>query len=385
MKLDRLDRSGRGVSVFASTVRFMRVSKGYEAMIAHRRDDPTGRRNFLKGALASCLSTFVSEAFCGTRSEKIPYWDDHAGFGYAGPRDMALLDKWRSAGVDYLSINVGYDAVPWSTTIRAIADYTNAIEARSDTVLCSTFSQVLATWRAGKMAVTFDIEGMGSLHGDVSMVESYYRLGVRQMLIAYNLNNDAGGGCHDQDGGLTDFGRAVVREMNRVGMVVDCAHSGIKSGLEAMKLSSKPCIFSHANARALHDHERNITDEQIRAVAATGGVVGVNGLNRFLGDGAPTVESLVSHIDYMAKLVGTDHVGIGLDYDPSSGPGLDESTSARYWPARQYPDSIQEESLPPSTLPQVTQQLRSKGYGESDIRAMMGGNFIRVASQVWAK
>jgi len=252
-------------------------------------------------------------------------------------------------------------------------------------VLCSTFSQVLAAWHAGQMALTFDIEGMGALNGDVSMVELYYRLGVRQMLIAYNLNNEAGGGCHDEDKGLTDFGRAVVRDMNRVGMVVDCAHSGIKSGLEAMRFSTKPCIFSHANARALHEHERNIPDVQIKAVAATGGVVGVNGYNQFLGDGAAKVESMVAHIDYMAKQVGVDHVGIGLDYDPSTGPALDEATSAKYWPSRQYPATIKDEFLPPSVLPQVSDQLRSRGYKESSIRAIMGGNFMRVASQVWAR
>ena len=350
------------------------------------------RRTFLKVALAAGVSALGGNAVAGTRTVQIKYWDNHAGFGYAGPRDVDLLERWRAAGVNYLSINVGYDPVPWSTTIRAIADYTRGIEARSDMVLCSTLSQVLAAWQAGQMALTFDIEGMGSLNGDVSMVKLYYRLGVRQMLIAYNLNNDAGGGCHDQDKGLTDFGRAVVSEMNRVGMVVDCAHSGIKSGLEAMKLSNKPCIFSHANARALHDHERNITDEQIKAVAATGGVVGVNGLSLFLGDGAPTVASIVAHINYIAKLVGTDHVGIGLDYDPTAGglgptagPGPDEATSAKYWPARQYPASIKEDFLPPSILPQVGEQLRSLGYKESSIRAIMSENFRRVASQVWAK
>ncbi len=349
-------------------------------------DYAPARREFIKAAAAAGVSALASGAFAETGAEKIKYWDNHSGFGYAGPRDVELLDRWRSAGVNYLSINVGYDPVPWSTTVRAIADYTKGVEARSDMVLCPTFSHVLAAWHAGQMALTFDIEGMGSLNGDLSMVELYYRLGVRQMLIAYNLNNDAGGGCHDQDTGLTDFGRTVVREMNRVGMVVDCAHSGIKSGLEAMKLSSKPCIFSHANARALHDHERNITDEQIRAVAATGGVVGINGLSIFLGDGAPKVASMVAHIDYMAKLVGTDHVGIGLDYDPSTGgPELDEATSAKYWPARQYPASIKEEFLPPSILPQVSEQLHSLGYKESSIRAIMSGNFERVASQVWAK
>jgi membrane dipeptidase len=344
------------------------------------------RRSFLKAALAAGVSALGGTAFAGAKSGEIKYWDDHAGFAYAGPRDVDLLDYWRSAGINYLSINIGYDPVPWTTTIRAIADYTAGIELRSDMLLCSTFSQVLAAWHAGRMALTFDIEGMGSLNGDVSMVELYYRLGVRQMLIAYNLNNDAGGGCHDQDLGLTDFGRAVVREMNRVGMVVDCAHSGIKSGLEAMKLSSKPCIFSHANARALHEHERNITDEQIKAVAATGGVVGVNGYSTFLGVGPAKVESLVTHIDYMAKLVGPEHVGIGLDCDPSvSGPELDEATSAKYWPARQYPPSVKDDFLPPSVLPQVCRQLRSKGYAESSIRAIMSGNFMRVASQVWAR
>ncbi|MFO0447892.1 MAG: dipeptidase, partial [Pseudomonadota bacterium] len=164
---------------------------------------------------------------------------------------MALLDYWRDAGADYVCVNVGFDMVPWSTTFLAIADYTRAIKARSDLRLCATLDDVRAAWRAGQMA------------------------------IAYNVNNAAGGGCHDDDRGLTDFGRAVIREMNRVGMVVDCAHSGIRSGLEAMRLSSKPCIFSHANVRALRDHERNITDEQIKAVAKTGGVVGINGLNLY--------------------------------------------------------------------------------------------------------
>jgi membrane dipeptidase len=341
------------------------------------------RRIFLKAAIAAGIT---ARAFAAEKPETLRYWDNHAGYGYAGPQDVALLDHWRSAGINYLSINVGYDPVPWSTAIRAIADYTKGIEARPDTVLCPTFADVQRAWRDGKMAVTYDLEGMGALNGDLSMVELYYRLGVRQMLIAYNLNNDAGGGCHDTDHGLTDFGRSVIREMNRVGMVVDCAHSGIKSGLEAMKLSTKPCIFSHANARALHEHERNITDEQIKAVAATGGVIGVNGVGFFLGDGPATAEALVAHIDYMVKLVGPEHVGIGLDYDPPNNvPGVDKPTSDKYWPARQYPGGIQTTFLPPSVLPQVARQLRSRGYKEQAVRDIMGGNFMRVASQVWAK
>jgi membrane dipeptidase len=341
------------------------------------------RRDVLKSTLSVAALGAAGRVIAAKGDGDIFYWDNHSGFGYAGPQDVALLDSWRSAGVNYLSVNVGYDPVPWSTTIRAIAEYTQGVEARTDMVLCSTVAQIRAARRDGKMALTFDIEGMGALNGDLSMVGLYYRLGVRQMLIAYNLNNDAGGGCHDDDKGLTDFGRSVVREMNRVGMVVDCAHSGIKSGLEAMKLSTRPCIFSHANARALKEHERNITDEQIRAVAATGGVVGVNGVNVFLGDGPGTVELLVAHIDYIAKLVGVEHVGVALDFDPSTGPPLDDATGAKYWPPRQYPRDTKIDFLPPSVLPVAVRHLTRKGYQESDIRAIMGGNFMRVASQVW--
>ena len=312
------------------------------------------------------------------------YWDNHAGWGYAGPQDIDFLEAWRTAGTRYLSINVGYDVVPWSTTIRAIADYTRKIEARPDTALCFTLAQVKKAWAAGKLAVTYDIEGMGALNGDLSMVEFYYKLGVRQMLIAYNLNNDAGGGCHDEDKGLTEFGRSVIGEMNRVGMVVDCAHSGIKSGLEAMKLSTRPCIFSHTCVRALQDHERNITDEQIKALAATGGVIGVTGVGRFLTPGVPSAETMVAHIDYIARMIGPEHVGISFDYDPGGGPDVDPAVAAKYWPARQYPTDMKMEILSPALFPEIARLLRAKGYKEQAVAGVLGGNFMRIASQVWA-
>lgn len=340
-----------------------------------------------RGLLACATAAGLMAADCAAAAAdaKVFIWDDHAGFGYAGPDDVELLSHWRRAGVGYLSVNVGYDPVPWRTTIKAIADYTRRIAARPDMVLCATLAEVDAARRAGRMAVTYDIEGMGALNGDLAMVGFYYRQGVRQMLIAYNINNDAGGGCHDRDRGLTDFGRAVIAEMNRVGMIVDCAHSGIQSGLEAMRLSRKPCIFSHANARALRDHERNITDAQIKAVAATGGVVGVNGLGLYLGPGPARIETMAAHIDYIARLVGHAHVGIGLDDDPSTGgPDLDPATARKYWPPRQYPAGLPDSFVRAEALPLLTARLRAMGYKDDAVRAIMGGNFRRVAAQVWA-
>jgi membrane dipeptidase len=224
---------------------------------------------------------------------------------------------------------------------------------------------------------------MNALNGDIGMVDLYYRLGVRQMLFAYNRNNLAGGGCHDEDIGLTDFGRAVIAEMNRLGMVVDCSHCSYRTSMEAIAASTAPVIFSHANARKVWDHERNIWDDQIKACAATGGVIGVTGVGRFLGPQGPTVEHLVEHIDHMVALVGPQHVGFGMDSVLKTHGTNDGLTRNRhFWPERQYPDGGSG-YVPPEAAPRLTQALLDRGYGEGDIRGILGENFLRVARQVW--
>ena len=173
--------------------------------------------------------------------------------------------------------------------------------------------------------------------------------------------------------------------MNRVGMVVDCSHCAYKTSMQAIEASESPVIFSHANARKLCNHERNIWDDQIKACAATGGVVGVTGVGIFLGPKGPTVEHLVEHIDHMVELVGADHVGFGMDsvlhvHKPNQPP---TSTRNRdYWPERQYPDSGTG-YVPPEEAPRLTQALLDRGYGEADIRGILGENFLRVATAVW--
>jgi len=144
-------------------------------------------------------------------------WDDHCGFClFQGP-DPGGLERWRRSGVGYLSVNIGYDVTPWTLTVEAASQYRHWIARHPDTLVqVEKPADIRRAQQDGKLAITFDIEGMDSLNGDASMVDLYYRLGARQMLFAYNRNNLAGGGCHDDDVGLTDFGREVVREMNRV-------------------------------------------------------------------------------------------------------------------------------------------------------------------------
>ncbi len=312
-------------------------------------------------------------------------WDDHAGFEFSPGLDLDRLWRWKEAGVDYLSINAGYDVMPWSYSIAALAAYRHFIAAHSERyVLAARAGDVRRAKAEGKLALAFDMEGMCCLNEDPAMVQFYYDCGVRQMNFAYNLNNAAGGGCHDVDIGLTDFGRAVVGEMNRVGMLVDCSHNSYSTTMQAMELSTAPVIFSHSNARALCDHERNILDDQIKACAATGGVVGINGIHWFLDQENPGIEAMVRHVDYMAGLIGPAHLGIGLDYVFDDDSLLTtHKVKAEFWPKRQYGKRLGRGYLPPEILLELAERLLAWGYGEDDLRGILGLNFLRVAEAVW--
>src|SRR5690606_16000592 len=162
------------------------------------------------------------------------------------------------------------------------------------------------------LAIVFHFQGTNPFGRDLGMVEVFYRLGIRHALMAYNQKNAVGDGCHERtDGGLTRFGLALVREMNRVGMLVDCSHSGYRTTMDA---SEAPVTCSPPNARALADPQRTSRDDQAKACAATGGVIGVNGIGIFLGGNEVSADALFRHIDYFVQLVGPQHVGLGLDY-----------------------------------------------------------------------
>jgi len=306
-------------------------------------------------------------------------WDAHAGFELTHERDLETLSVWRDAGVDYLSVNVGYDVRDWRVTVKNLALARRWIDAQSDIDLVGTVADLDRARAAGHMAITFDIEGMCALDGSIDMVRLYHDLGVRQMVFAYNLNNAAGGGCHDKDIGLTDFGRDVIREMNEVGMFVDCSHTGYRTTMEAMEISEAPVIFSHSNSRVLHDHERNIWDDQALACAAGGGVVGVNGIGVFLGENDISSATMARHILHYVQLIGANHVGIGIDYDISDVSELDNTD---FWPPEQYPGGAVL-CAAPSQMRDIAANLLVEGLSEEEVVGILGGNFRRIAAQVW--
>lgn len=314
-------------------------------------------------------------------------WDTHSGFMPDPAADLENLRLWRDAGVDYLSIDVGFDLLPWERTVKTLAAFRHWILAHPDDfALVGTIAEVQRARANGKMAVTFDIEGMNALDGRIEMVEFYHRLGVRQMLFAYNRNNLTGGGCHDENIGLTDFGRAVIDEMNRLGMFVDVTHCSHRTSMEAMEYSGRPVIFSHSNPRALCDHERNIRDDQIKACAATGGIIGVVGLGLFLGENDVRSERLADHVDYLLDLAGPRHVGLGLDYAfPVDAPGIDTVIEANpdFWPPDRGYAGVKTNYAAPSQLVELTDILLRRGHSEEVVRGVLGGNFLRLAGEIW--
>lgn len=294
-----------------------------------------------------------------------------------------FLEDYAAAGGTFSSLTVSFgNFVTLEGAVRHIARDRRSYARQPDRcVVVDGVGDIERAKAEGKLAVAFNLQGCDPLHGDLAMVEGFYRLGVRQMLLCYNARNLAGDGCHERtDCGLSRFGIELVQEMNLVGMIVDCTHTGYRTTMDIMEHSSDPVIFSHSNARAVFDHDRNIRDDQIRACAASGGLIGVVGLGPLVGEEV-TVDMLLRHVDHILELVGPDHVGLGFDavYTP-------EITYRRFGqnPDRYpgYPEPPWDFILP-RHVPAVVEGMVQRGYDDETMLGILGGNFLRVARQVW--
>ena len=325
----------------------------------------------------------VSEAAARLHEEAL-VWDMTLPWSVGLEPKDGTLERFAAAGFNFVSLTVGDDWNWLTDTIKHIGAETARVEARPDMVLARGVEDILRARREGKMAVGFHFQGTNALQGDVGMVQTYYDLGVRHMLLAYNQKNLVGDGCHERtDAGLSRFGLQLIAEMNRIGMIVDCTHTGYRTTMEAMEASTSPCIFSHSVSRVLHDHERNIRDDQAQACARTGGVIGVNGIGFFLSaDYQASVDNMVRHIDHFANLVGPAHIGLGLDFVYFD----DIMMKVYYANPDRYPTGYPAppwDYFPPERTPALTEALLKHGYAEADVRGILGENFLRVCRQVW--
>ena len=282
----------------------------------------------------------------------------------------------------------------------------SVLDAHPDQIeLATTAADIERIVKSGKIAAFLTVEGGHQIDDDLAVLRTYYRLGIRSMTLTHFKNNDWADSSTDtpQHNGLTAFGKDVVREMNRLGMLVDVSHVSDKTFYDAIAVSSKPVILSHSSMRAISDVPRNVTDDMLRALAKNGGVVGINFGEGFinpkdaehlraavssmssgpeltgkaLDDYAAaeyrkdlshpikvfaTVDEVAAHIDHAVKVAGIDHVGIGSDFDGITGPprGLEDV----------------------SKMPNLVAALLKRGYSERDLKKILGENYLRVIREV---
>lgn len=244
--------------------------------------------------------------------------------------------------------------------------------------------------RSGKIGIMLGVQNSSHFRR-LDDVNEFWNLGQRVSQLTYNSRNRIGNGSTERvDGGLSDYGVAVVRRMNELGMAVDVSHSGDQTTLDACEFSRRPVLFTHSNVRALvPGHPRCKTDEAIRRMGATGGVMGITGVRMFVSSGEPTtIEHMLDHYDHVARLVGVEHLGIGSDMDLDGYDDLPAELNARiragYKGSYGFRERIDIEGVDhPKRMFDLTEGLIRREYTDDHIRGILGGNFQRVLSEIW--
>lgn len=329
------------------------------------------------------------------------------------------LPRLREGGIDlqvfacWLPTKTPLDSC-FGVTEELIDSFYTRIDACPDELtVCTNATEAQAAIDGGKIAAVLAIENGVAIANDLDNIEHFYNRGVRYITLTHTASSDwciSSADTAEAFHGLTDFGKDVVRKMNKLGMIVDISHASVSAVEEVLKITTAPIIASHSCVHALCTHDRNLTDDQIKDIAANGGVIGVNFFPAYVSEEyrlrsdsiwahygqlydsveqmyidndsalhaaerklyhqlrddmskyTVSIGELVNHIEYIVNLVGADYVGLGSDFDgvPTMPEGLDDCTG----------------------VPLITKELVARGYSEVDIRKILGGNFMRVFGQV---
>ena len=323
--------------------------------------------------------------------------------------DLAERDEfeaaWRAAGVTCIFQNAGEECQAPLRLIKRLARFTYLTDMLPDLITkAATPEDILEAKQRGRGCLYFTGNGVPlaedwlTAYDELKYVRIFFQLGIRMMHVTYQRRNMLGDGCGERaNGGLSDFGRQAIAEMNRVGVIVDVAHSGWQTSLEAAQASQKPMAASHTMAAALSPHIRSKPDEVLKAIADKAGYVGVCCIPEFLG-GKGDIAAFLDHIDYLVKRIGVDHVAIGTDVAYTSrndaeqrkllpkNPRKSRLKWASLWPSDAFvPATGSRDSLMWTNWPLFTVGLVQRGYKDDDIRKILGENVIRVTRDVLAK
>jgi len=293
-----------------------------------------------------------------------------------------------------LAVSDGYDK-----TMKTISEWDERFKARgNELLLIRKVDDIHIAYEQDKLGIVFHFQNSNPLDDNIDLVDEYYARGVRVMQLTYNAKNSFGSGCEVKiDTGLTELGHLLVQRMNKVGMLIDVSHAGHKTALDIITASKKPVILSHTNAYALCPSDRNAPDDLLKAIAKSNGVIGLNAFSPLITKNAPqaSLDQLLDNLDYIVKLVGIDHVSLGLDYYTGQWPYVtDEEAIRNYnlnikkgvWNAKTYPKPPHKYASgieTPDKIKNLKPALLKRGYSEEDVEKILGKNLIRVFAEVW--
>ncbi len=307
------------------------------------------------------------------------------------------FNMWIDGGVNAMSLTVGGGNKGEELTTKLLSWVAEQIMTRPELMLIRNTEDFRTAKREAKLGIFFHFQGPTPLGWDLDRVWLYKGLGLGVLQMAYNTRNPYANGITERvDGGLSILGQKLVKACNEARLIVDVAHTGMKSAMDTIEASSEPVIMSHANARGALDSPRNVSDDLIKAIAATGGFAGAVAYPAFVSKKKkPTMEDMVAMIDYMVQLVGPDHVTMGLDYDATTYGVMDEAkiegiykqmVDSGAWDPKAYPPPPYYYPAGmelPNTLYNLTGALLARGYSKEDLAKIWGGNWMRVTEKVW--
>lgn len=306
------------------------------------------------------------------------------------------LDLCKAGGYTVAATTIG-GSQNCGQTMRAIGVWNGFIRENPEYRLIRSAQDIRDAKAKGQLGILYHFQGTEPLEDSLDLVDTYKALGVGVIQLAYNTRNRFCDGSEEEgNAGLSRLGRKLIKRMNDARVIVDVSHCGLRTSLEAIEASERTVIFSHANVKAVHDIARNISDEQIKAIAGNGGSIGVLSYPPFVKPGGdPTVDDIVLHIDHIAQLVGIDHVHVAMDYFHYQTPfASDEVQIALHaemvrtgkWDPIQYtkPPYVYPRGVEtPDKLGNLTDAMVRRGYSESDIRKVLGLNLVRIYEDVW--
>jgi len=376
------------------------------------------RRNFLKMAGIAAAGTPILAGYPGQKKEKAVLFDSLNEKGIHPILDKdhpyifvdSCMQAWPDApfkeadkyGVTSYAVTAWDPHLNLDKAIEGLMFWHLIVRKYPHLSIVSTVEDIKKAKKNKKATLLLASQCGDFIGTKLHRIQAFYKLGLRMLIPAYSLSNRICGGCLDKtDGGLTSFGQKVVDECNRVGLLLDCSHLGRRSSLDIIDRSAEPVVFSHSCTKTLAENPRNIDDKQIKACAARNGVIGLSPWGPMTlktgNTSRPTLDDFIDHIDYVVQLLSsTDHIGIGTDmslgtypdheYDPWGTPEYKDVTST-------YDEHVTDNIRSPlrmvdgfsnyAEVLNLIAKLKKRGYTEGDVRKILGGNYLRVFSQVW--